>query len=200
MCAVCGQFKAARRTGKACVAAEIRMLSRDHYRLTCEYTNRRYRNQAASANSRPRTDIPSVRSDRPPQSDFIRKPIDGVELRSRVNAAISLREEQVKRFELERTILEREIERKGKALNVLSLQFSLNHQIVEKFSATSERASLEAALTDQWRKLKRIVRDSDISAITFVSYAGIRRARTRLRKKLHLNSQTDLAKFLKTLE
>ena len=40
----------------------------------------------------------------------------------------------------------------------------------------------------------------DISAITFVSYEGIRKARTRLRNALRLEPDTDLEEFLKAIE
>ncbi len=183
-------------------------------------------------------------------SDFIRKPIDGIELRSRVNAAISLREEQKKRQELEHAILKQEIVRSEQALVELSLQFSLNNQVADRFIRELRTNLVGTPVPHSAREIERIIRKfriemfdvnwktfeskfmethagfsaalkrqcsdmtenelklcalygmglstQDISAITFISYEGVRKARTRLRKKLQLPSQTDLTEFLKT--
>lgn len=40
---------------------------------------------------------------------------------------------------------------------------------------------------------------TDISLLTFISYEGVRKARTRLRKKLMLGSETDLIQFLQSI-
>ncbi len=185
-------------------------------------------------------------------SDFIRKPIDAIELRSRVNAAIALREEQEKRQQLELKILRDEIEQKQQALTEASVQLAHNNQIADRFIRTIRTALIELkqrrpeqeiekeitkfrremfsanwpsietkfkethtlfiahlikrfpGLTENELKLAVLftmgLSTRDISAITFVSYEGIRKARTRLRNALRIEPDTDLEEFLKAIE
>ncbi len=191
-------------------------------------------------------------------ADFIRKPVDTLELNSRVSSILELRDEQNNRIELERKLfvrqqqdLQEKIERKQRELSDLSFRFVNNNRIAEKFIASMDkivdgtsgqfsRGEIDKQITEYKKELftlhwtaienkfldgrsdfkKELVErypgltehdlmlsllysldlsNKEISEITFISYEGIRKARTRLRKKLELESHIDLTEFLKNI-
>jgi CheY-like chemotaxis protein len=191
-------------------------------------------------------------------TDFLRKPIDSIELNSRISSILELRDEQQNRLELEQKLfllqqqeLRNEIERKQKELSDLSFRFVNNNRTAEKFITTMDkiidgtggnfnRSEIDKQITDfkkelftlHWGTIEQKFLDSragfksvlrerypdlnehdlklsllysmklsnkEISDMTFVSYEAVRKARTRLRKKLGLDSHLDLAEFLSSI-
>ncbi|MFZ4622067.1 MAG: response regulator [Bacteroidota bacterium] len=188
-------------------------------------------------------------------SDYIRKPVDTLELRSRIAAILELRAEQNQRLMLEQELhaqqqrhLQTEIERKKNELSEMTVQLVSNNRLADTFIKTLEkmidgsygkltRSEIDHQVTLfkkelfklQWStieekfignnhifKMELMKRHPDltvndvklailyhlkmsnkeISEITFISYEGVRKARTRLRKKLDLDSSIDLTEYL----
>ncbi len=188
-------------------------------------------------------------------SDYIRKPVDTLELRSRIAAILELRAEQSKRLLLEQELhaqkqqhLHREIERKKRELTEITVQLVSNNRLTDQFIKTLEkmidgsfgqltRSAIDRQVTMfkkelfklQWATIEEkfigndyhfkeelmrrypdlTVNDvklailyhlkmsnKEISEITFISYEGVRKARTRLRKKLNLDSSVNLGEYL----
>jgi DNA-binding response OmpR family regulator/DNA-binding CsgD family transcriptional regulator len=190
-------------------------------------------------------------------ADFIRKPVDSIELTARVNSVLSFTLEHEEKLALEKKIfieqeeaLRREVISKEKELVSNSVQLSLNNQLVTKMIGEIEKIVKKINYNDKaainrsiynfrkssfemnWSQFEMQFMDihaefssflrknfpdlssneiklcllfcmnlttKDISALTFISYEGVRKARTRLRKKLALDSETDLIQFLQSL-